>query len=425
MRILVISKVAWRDDLNGGNVLTNVFQGFDADFAMISASSAEPNNPICKLYYQVTDQMMVSHLLHGSKIGRILKYDVPPQAVITDEAYVGAKGIVPGDLLRLFREMVWKFTRWDKKELYAFIDDFKPDVIYAPCQGAHYMIRLVKLVVAHTKVPVISYVSDDFYTNNQYSFSPIFWANHFLLRKHVREVFKLYSLCYTMTDEQKEQCEKDFGTTMKILRKSGEFDDRRKKTKVGSPIRLVYGGSVSYNRHKTLQALAKAIAKVNAEGVKMTLDVYTGNKLPEKDVALLNDGVNVRFHEPVSPVELQKVYDASDIALHVEGFDRKNRHVVRMSFSTKIVDCLDSGCAVMAICDEKQAGGAYLKRNGCSICVNSIKDIDSTLQAILDNPDMLIEYQHKAFEVGRKNHSKEGTANGFYQDFCDVIKKGV
>ena len=60
------------------------------------------------------------------------------------------------------------------------------------------------------------------------------------------------------------------------------------------------------------------------------------------------------------------VMPCSNDSLHAEAFDRTSRHVVRMSFSTKIVDCMDSGCAVMAICDDKQAGGSYLRRNDCA-----------------------------------------------------------
>jgi len=423
MKVLVISKVAWRDDLNGGNVLTNVFKDFGAEFAMISCSSAEPNNPICKHYYQLTDKMMVSNVLHRTKVGQILDYDEPPTAVSTDEAYAGAKGFIPGEWLRLFREITWKLAKWDKSELFKFVDDFNPDVIYAPCQGYNYMIRLVKMVADHTKVPVISYISDDFYTNSQYSFSPLFWINHFVLRKHVREIFKVYSLCYTMTDEQKEQCEKDFGANMKILRKSGNFEASREKQSVGKPIKMVYGGSLSYNRYKTLEALVEAMKRINGDEIKMTLEIYSGTVLKEKDMQILNDGVVSRFHGTIYPDELQRVYDQSDIALHVESFDRKNRHVVRMSFSTKIIDCMDSGCAVMAICDEKQAGGAYLRRNDCAICINQPNDIYPILQRIIENPQLLIDYQHKAFEVGRRNHLNNNISQAFYQDFCDVIAK--
>lgn len=83
---------------------------------------------------------------------------------------------------------------------------------------------------------------------------------------------------------------------------------------------------------------------------------------------------------------------------------------------------MDSGCAVMAICDEKQAGGAYLRRNGCAICINDLSEVAHVLRNILDNPLLLIDYQHKAFEVGRKYHLQKNITRDLIQDFESIEK---
>lgn len=423
MRVLVISKVSWRNDLSGGYVMSNMFSDFDAEFAMIYCSDIDPNNNICKRYYQVTDKMMVNHILHGGKIGRRIDYQDYPSYPYKEGCYDSKKSFIPGNVLRMMRELVWKFARWDKRDLIQFIDDFSPDIIYAPCQGAHYMIRLVKFVAEYTNAPVVSYISDDFYTNNQYSFSPVFWINHFILRRNVRDIFKHYSLCYTMTDEQKNQCERDFGVRMKVLRNRNVFPDEKLKKHVGSPIQLVFGGNLIYNRYKTLELLIEEIKKINSSEIKMVLNIYSNTKLQSDDLDLLNDGINSHFNGPVSKTELDNIYSHSDIALHVEGFDSKSRHMVRMSFSTKIIDCLASGCAVLAICDPKQAGGAYLRRNDAAICINSKNEINPMLNAIVSNPQMIIDYQHKAFELGRRCHSMDDNNQNVISDFRDLIVK--
>ena len=223
-----------------------------------------------------------------------------------------------------------------------------------------------------------------------------------------------------MTNEQKEQCERDFGANMKILRKNGQFESQYLKKTVNSPIRLVYAGGIYLDRWKTLKVLADAIRAINVDGVKMVLDIYTNNLLNDKMQQAINDGVSSRVHKAVSMVELMEIYHHSDVALHVEAFDVTNRHIVRMSFSTKIIDCMDSGCAVMAICDEKQAGGAYLRRNGCAICINNLSEVAHVLKDILENPQVLIEFQHKAFDVGRKYHLQENITRDLIQDFESI-----
>ena len=69
MKILVISKEAWRDEQNGGNVLTNMFSHFSgSEFAQIYCNEQEPNNAICRNYYQMSDRMMVNNILHRTKV---------------------------------------------------------------------------------------------------------------------------------------------------------------------------------------------------------------------------------------------------------------------------------------------------------------------------------------------------------------------
>lgn len=93
---------------------------------------------------------------------------------------------------------------------------------------------------------------------------------------------------------------------------------------------------------------------------------------------------------------------------------------LRMSFSTKIIDCLDSGCAVMAICDKKQGGYMYLKEKDAAICVDSPKMIEKALKNILNNPQSIQIYREKALKCGRENHLKEKILLDLQNDFCNI-----
>lgn len=416
MRILVLSKEAWRDEQSGGNVLSNIFSGFDAEFAQIYCTESEPSNHVCKLYYQMTDRMMVGNVLKRKKIGLVKEYeDYPQYSAPAPVSYTKAKAF--GFYARMLRELLWKVAGWNNDGLRKFVQDFNPDIIFAPCYSPHYMLRLTEIVHKYCPVKIISYISDDFYTFNQSSYSPLFWLNHLATRHHVRKVFKLYSLIYTMTDEQKEQCERDLKANMKILRKGGDFLPDKEKKQVNKPIRFIYAGGLYLNRDVTLSLLAKAMQDINADEVKMRLDIYSGNPLNASLAGLLNDGRTSTVHKSVNSTELKRLYGESDVALHVEGFDKKNMKTVRLSFSTKIVDCLDSGCAVMAICDDKQAGLAYLNRNDAAICITDTAKIAENLELILKDPSILIEYQKKAFELGRKNHNRDAINQMLLDDF--------
>lgn len=422
MKILIISKEAWRDEQSGGNVLSNLFKDIDAEFAQIYCNECPPNNRICSSYFQITDKSMAKSLIGKGKAGHILEFNEPPSTQIgKPESFSGYKKWLKG-ILPILRELVWWGGHWDETQITDFVKSFNPDVIFAPCYGNHYMHRLTRLVHQVAHVNVISYISDDHYTNKQLHWAPWYWINHILLRRHTREIFKHYSLIYTMTEEQKEQCEHDFHANMKILCKAGEFDSKYLKRKTNRPIRFIYAGGIYLNRWKTLQALAQSMKEIDPTGKTFKLDIYTNNPQTKPICSSLNDGVISTIHPIVSMDELKQIYHNSDVALHCESFDLINKLTVRLSFSTKIVDCLDSGCAVMAICDSKQAGLAYLKRNNAALCITSLKAIKSSLERIIAEPEILIQYQHKAFELGRQNHLYDNISKSITDDFKEYAR---
>lgn len=423
MRILIISKEAWRDEQNGGNVLSNIFEGFDAEFAQIYCTDNEPNNHLCKLYYQMTDKMIINNICRHGKIGKIKKFkSYPTQINGKMEDFSGIKKF-NSCTIRIIRDILWCIAEWDIDEIFQFIREFNPDIIFAPCYGNHYMLKLTELVANYTKLPIISYISDDFYSNSQIRISPLYWIHHFLLRRNIRKVFTLYNLVYTMTEEQKEYCQNEFHANMKVLCKSGKFVKENIKKEIHNPIRFVYGGGIYLNRWKTLIQLANAMRKLNEDNVKVVLDIYTGTQVSKAVNKKLNDGVTVRLHKPVTLGELKSIYENSDIALHVEGFDKNSSRKVRLSFSTKIVDCLDSGCAVMAICDEKQAGYVYLKRNDAAICVSDLNKLECVLKDVVHDKNLILEYRKKAFALGYKNHRKEVIDTMIREDFENILQR--
>lgn len=422
MKILILSKEAWRDEQNGGNVLSNMFKDFDAEFAQIYCNECMPNNTICRDYYRITDREMLSSIWGRGTAGQRIKFHIDAENRQSGrESFSGGKKCFKS-LLPILRELTWWMGKWNEKEIIEYVKEFDPDIVFAPCYGNHYMHKLTRLVHSVTAAKIISYISDDHYTNRQFRWEPWYWINHLLLRRHTRGVFKLYSLVYTMTKEQKLQCEKDFQAEMRILCKAGDFNDKYLKQDVNKPIKIIYAGGIYLNRWKTLRSLANAIRMIDSSENTFQLDIYTNNFLSTEMEKALNDGKVSKVHPVVSSGELKEIYHNSDIALHCESFDMINKLKVRLSFSTKIVDCLDSGCAVMAICDKKQAGLAYLRRNDAAICITTPSEIGIELNNILHNPNCLISYQHKAFALGKRNHLASQISKSLREDFNRLAK---
>ena len=420
MNILVISYEAWRNTNNGGNVLSNIFCAFDdVDIAQIYCSGDMPQNNICRKYYQISESLLLT-----SAKGRRLEEkdysadDADQTAVIENKINSKIPGVIK-NASQLARELMWTVFNWKTKELDAFIREFKPDLIFAPCYYYYHVSKVALYAESIADCPVISYISDDNYSLKNICFYPSFWINRLITRKWIRKLFSASSLIYTMTELQKTEYEQYFGRPMKILCKSAEFNKEPKK-EAGNPLRLIYAGGLYLNRWKMLAALSDALAEINGQQIKAQLHIYSGTELAPRIVQKINDGKNAFFHGQISYQELHDRYRESDIAVFVESFDLKNRLTTRLSFSTKIIDCLNSGCAVLAIGPEDQGGMSYLKKNDAAICVNDLRELSPTVREIADHPGLITEYANKALRLGQKNHMKDDIEKTIRKDFYDI-----
>ncbi len=432
MRVLIISQETWRDDNNGGNVLSNLFDGTGYELAQIYCSAGEPQTKLCHHFYQLTDAMMLRHMLKRHTTGRILNTEYAQTADIktepndtSDLVQAGAYGFLKRHMYSFscfVRGILWRFGGWKNKQLEDFITEFRPDVIFAPCYGRIELLRLDRYVKSVAGAPMISYVSDDMYSLRQVSFDPFFWINRLIVRASTRKTVKLYDKIYTMTEEQKRELENSWGKELTVLKKNGDFTKVPIKQSVNDPIRIIYAGSLYLNRYKTLMKLADAIRSCNRDRVHITLEIYTADQLSASIKKSLDDGKNCFLRGRVPYEQLQRIYRQQDIALHVESFRRKDKLTTRLSFSTKIIDCFASGCAVMAIAPDIQAGYRYLKEHDLALCIDRPQDIGPVLQRIVEHTEILLDYAAKVRNHSLTYHQTETVRAGFMHDFEQLAK---
>lgn len=422
MKILVLSDEVWNDKINGNNVTSNWFEGMEAEFANIYASPGEPYNTCCSRYYQITDSMMAKSIITRKGAGKRIDWSLNERQETKAEAepkrlYKFLKAI-SGDWLRLIRELLWLFGKYDVYGMKQFIDEFQPDIIFSERMATCKMLRLEKIVTQISNAPLIAFTGDDEYSLRQFKISPFYWINRFMVRRRLRIMVKKYKIYYTLSQEQLEDYEKRFGCNMKILQKCGQLSsDRYTERGVNSPIRVIYAGKLYLNRWKALADIVDVLREINKEEVKIILEIYTKDQLNQKQNKLLNDNVNSFVRGAVSQEELTEIYKKADIALHVESKQLSQKLLTRLSFSTKIIDCLFSGCAVLAYCWREQSGWTYLKREDAAICVESKEELTDKLKKICDEPQIIQVYAGKAYDCCKKNHQKKVVQENLLKDF--------
>lgn len=430
LRILIIADEVWNDDLHGNNVLSNWFSGFDAEFAEIYCSPGIPNNEVCSNYFQITDSMMVKSLF-GKPAGK--RFSLPPNQAIHNfdntSAELPSIGFynfmksIAGEFLRTVRDIIWLTGRYNKKEMKKFIDDFQPDIIFSTRLLTPKLMRLEKIVSKITTVPFVAFTADDEASFRQLNYSPLYWIKRWLFRFFFRKHINLYKHYFTFSKEQAIDYTKEYGVTTSVLHKSGIFSDNFIPKNVQFPIKIVYAGRLYCNRWKTLADIAKAVKNINKEETKIAFDIYTQENVTKEQYDSICTSDEVQIKGKVSPVDLVKIYNDADIALHVESLDRKYRLATRVSFSTKLIDLMASTCAILAVCWDQHAGYQYLKENELAFLASDPEEIEPLLINIVNNPELVNIYSKKAWEFAKKKHSRKFIQDQINSTFRKIVEK--
>lgn len=114
-------------------------------------------------------------------------------------------------------------------------------------------------------------------------------------------------------------------------------------------IRLLYAGSISLNRWKSLASIQTWINEfAEIGGRRVLFDIYIPPTMMQSQEALIlkNKGAIVRPY--VSKSELSTLYNSHDVLILVESFDKQLECFTRDSFSTKVPEYLFSGKQIIA-----------------------------------------------------------------------------
>ena len=439
LRVLLITRECLRTDSNEGNVLLNLFAGQPVALANLYCKPGLPDTDACEAYFQLTDRMALDNLLHRTPMGR----QVSPQreeksaaqdafpgqsaapvpagqaAEAENKAFYDFFRVHNGTLFHMAREWLWALADFRSPALQAFVLNFAPDVIFAPLCYSRFVLAVHRYVIGLAGVPAVTYLYDDLYSLRQFSLSPLFWLHRFAQRRAIRKTLPFFRYAYTMTPQQANEYARMLPLPMRLLRKGADV----MPTCEPAPhegVRLIYAGGIYFGRDRTLAAVADTVRALRREGLAVQLDLYTSSPLTKAVRQKLTDGDGCTVHPAVPFAELAQRYRESDVALHVESFRRKDALVTRLSFSTKIVDCLGSGCAVLAVCPAMNAGWQYLKEEDAAVCVATEDGIPAAMRALVGDPALREAYAQKALACLTHNHDGDKIRRGLLSDLQEL-----
>lgn len=432
MKLLILTRSSWEDSNSLGNSLSNFFSGWNVeDIANMYCRASKPNNNICTRYYSITEKDLFKNIFNPCHItGKSFtwneRYEEPEDVAryaLQEERLYSFFRKRPFVLAKWGQEILWKVGRWKNSALDQFLLDFKPDVIFSPCFSQAYLHNLLWYIQEKTKAKVVLFHADDYLNVKEFNNSPIQAINSRLLSYVVKKSIQKADLNYCIVAKQKEEYSALMNKDMHLLYKGAEFVRQPiyNRNNGRDLLRIVYVGSTLYGRWKTLGMLAAAIQKINAKQPRMELLIYSQYEPSIKAKhAMVIEGSSY-FMGKIPSIEVATVLKDADIVLHLESFDDKERLDTRLSFSTKIVDCMHSGRCILAIGWEEAASINYLLNNDAAIVATDEKSLTEQLKKIVNQPQCITEYAQKGWQCGKRNHQIDVIQKKLYDELYSLV----
>lgn len=427
MKILVISDVPWNEENSVGNTYNNIFKSMkNTEFANLYCKPGKPDSKLPTQYYQMTEKDIIRNLIVKKKSKDKNLYDTERKSsTVLNKKEQKIYDVFRSIRLQSFfiaREFIWKVGRWKTKELKYFLQDFKPDIIFSFCLDSIYYANIIDYCRRVTDAELVLFFADDVYMYKKRN--PLYIVHQHFIRKKIKNLSYKCKLMYGATHKLCDEYSKILNTKLfplyKICNELSEI-----KTVFNKPLQLTYTGNLFYGRWRVLALLSQAIKEINGDSVKLFLNIYTSGLYNEKIETVLNvDGAS-RLVGGIPYEEVKKVLRESDIVVHVESFEDREIKKTRLSFSTKIVDCIQSGSCLLAIGPNEVASISLLKEFNIAqvISDNTKKYIKDSLIAMLEDNRIMYETCVRMREYGLRNHSLDFLKINLY-DKLEKLSKG-
>ncbi len=418
MRILVVSNIEWSDNNAFGNTISNWFSNIpNVEFASIYRRSTLPNNTICSKYYSITPITIIRNYFSSEKIGCQFECNQNQRITIKQRQNSLEKKLIHyfhvfgTRLLPSIEDVLFKTNKWKNKRYIRFVKEFNPDIVFSFITSSNAGLQIVESI--KNIVPsciYIGFIADD-----------VLGVSESKGKKTITSFIKIADKIYGCSEILCKEYSKRYNVNITPLYKGCNFTNNVKIKKNKIKI-IAYAGNLHYGRLDTLEELAKCIEEHNKiYPTKIELNVYTNEILSNAQQESLNIEGASKLCGPRPYEEIKKLLNMADVTLHAESFLEKNIQVVRYSFSTKIIDCLQSNSVLFAIGPNNIASIDFASKVPGAFVASELSQIPTILKQI-STDDLFIRFQEmRKFAV--ENFDIKNIQNKLLSDFHELMDK--
>lgn len=430
MRILVFSKAPWDVSNNLGNTLSNWFSGWKEDvFFHITTRYGIFNNNVCNDYFIVSEGDMLRNYYRPESIGS--RVDSSRLSVVkSNEALhrkrnMGIQGIIlsvmhryPLASIYYLSMFLWNSGKWKNAKFRQFITDSNPDVFFAFLDDFYMLLPIIREVMKYTKARIVIYAADDTYNRRALGFlNNRFWKkNRALFEQTIRLADKLYGASPKLCDEYS----RSFDVSVDPLYKGVRIDNRA--TRPFSPVvKIVYAGNLFYGRERVLMQVVEVLDNLYLQGFLSTFDVYCASELRWKNRKRMSTSKVARWMGGRHYDEIVEANSHASIVLHIESSEEQDIQMTRLSFSTKIIDALQSGACLLAYGPKDIASMEYIESIPGAIVVDDQMSLASALKHLISNPIEIANRARSSTAFAKEHHSVQNVHAQLRSDLSGFV----
>lgn len=421
MKVLVISRNAWDDTNSIGNTLTNFFGDLrNIEFANIYFRSAQPNNGVCRTYYRTSETEVLKNWFRPDQIGRSFQWEPAQRETRQSLSASHEKKMIHaiqkhglGFTYKL-SDAAWYSEKWINPNLRAFVENFAPDLIFSFVKSAPQYYLTIRYLRETFDIPLMTWIADDEYTG-------------FSRRGARKEIDNLTyilresAVVYGCSEEICTYYNTIFGCSATPLYKGCDLSAPLRK-KSGDPIRIVYAGNLLYGRMEILLQLAGALETCASGGRKIEFEIYSNTPLtPEEETGFGRCSCTKYMGRRDYAVIRERLAEA-DVVLNAESFEEEQILKTKYSFSTKIIDCLQSGSVLLGIGPAGLASIEYIRRIPGACVIDDLQQLESGLRTFLDDAHRFGQRAETIRAFARRHHDGAVQSLQLQQNMMDIIK---
>ncbi len=432
LNVLVVSHNPFSDTQSNGKTLSAFFKKWNnARIAQLYLTTDVPDFTVCDNFFQINDFDILKRFIFQKDIqGRRVK-SVDITDTISYNRKINKNLVLKlirnsnSSFFRFCRDMLWIVSGYKTKKLIEFLDEFNPQVVFFQSSSGVFAFSVVKWICQSRNIPLVMQTTDD-YVTGKFTLNPFFWIQHLRVTYAYKYAVSYANCVVAIGDKMAKEYQKRFGGNYIVAMNSITTPNIAPYIVNNPSVQLVYAGNLGLNRWKVLALIAECLQELKLEcGLNAEMTIYSLLE-PDKPVlhALTNPPYSF-YKGSVNSDELDKIKGKSDLLIHVEAFDAINRHVTRLSISTKIPEYLVSGRCIFAVGPSDVASIQYLIENdlGMVVTTNNKQAIKKGLREIIVDNDKRLKYGIKGVQIAADRHNPDKTAELINQLITTAVRR--